>query len=110
MSCLAISSRLIRVDSAGRQLIPVTILVLLCNICQGAFEYDPIGAQTAAMGGAFVAVVHGSGHPFGNPAGLPLGRGNMLCASFSRPFGIEDLAYGALAYSRRTSSGGWVMG
>lgn len=85
----------------------LALVMLFINASPGraAFERLAIGARPAGMGGAYVALADDAEALFHNPAGMARIPGHMIGVSFSRPFGLDDLGAGSLAYVRPGPAG-----
>ena len=78
-----------------------------------AFEFHPIGAQTAGVGDVGVAHATGAEGLFWNPASVVFGKGASLFVAYDRPFDLAALESQAVAvYTRwgRQGFGGTYEG
>jgi hypothetical protein len=63
-----------------------------------AFEYFPLGARSAALSGACVALPLGPESVFYNPAACVLPQQRSLLVYYARPYGLRELEMAAFSY------------
>lgn len=79
---------------------------ILRGVVLAAFEPREIGARAGGVGGASVAALNDSWSSWHNPSGLSQLRIQTVSLFYSpAPFGLKELAFGALAYVHPTEVG-----
>ena len=82
------------------------LILLIVQPASAVFERTNQGSRAAAMGGALVALTGNEWSVFSNPAALRTIGGRTVSVFYApQPFGLKELAHGAVSYIEPTSLG-----
>lgn len=90
---------------------PVLFLwLVVASSADAAFDPFPVSGRVVSMGGASTALKNDPWAAFSNPAALPTVAERMISLMYSpQPFGLKELARGALTFVEPTSIGAFAL-